>query len=376
MTLRLSFLMLASSLLTIPGQSAGAQNGVETQTTVAQNNAVQSGFPAIGGGSVQDLRIQLEAAKSKLARAKARYDAGQATSTEFEDLRTQVDRLELALASASAAAARQELIARLVRPVSVELKDATLTQAADSLSKAANIPIQVSKSLRPDARLNLDARQVPIASVLEAIAQNLNLKITPGAGDGVELRPWPEMLINGQQQVFADATRPWSLEWGPQPPVALTNALIRSGYAAQNSTSQSVGNTVQSGEQRTLNRNTDTTQYGSAGQRASNSIPANRTNNGVAQNSIAIPSGNSSAQGQVGYQLATTGLLQGVNMTSVGNAVVVAEAGRGPQGEPGAWLTVYMLDGVNLVKKSAAFHPTRATLVSPANVRQRTNGSR
>lgn len=304
---------------------------------------------------LKDLMIQLDSAKQRLTRAKASYEAGQVTADRYQDIQTEVRRLELAVKDAEDAAARDAQIERLSHPVNIEFKDATLAQAAESLSKASGVPIRVAPSAPASARITLQAKAVPLSTVLESIARHLDLKIEPAGNGGVELQTWPEILIDGQKQVFPEPTGPWSSAWGGARPGTSTGIIGNSGFTsqtgAQNSQNLVTGSLVNKGNRGQTN---------SAG---FNSTVQNRSGNSLTA---------SNTTAQTGF--APAGMLQGVNIAAVGNTLVVAEPGRGPGGEPGAWLTVYLLEGTSLVKKSTLFHPTRATLITPTSMVPQQNG--
>jgi hypothetical protein len=304
------------------------------------------------GARVRDLVVQLQAAKERLLTSKSRYEAGQITSDLYQEARTAVARLEIALEEARKAEQRQIQRARLLQPVDVEMKNATLSQAAQSLSKAGNLPVHVdpAEMSNRDARITLSARRAQLRAVLEALAKNLEMRIDPSSDGGVELHPWPEVEVNGQKQIFADPT-PWSPAWGNTPvetgfqPLATPTANNLATVAGQVVQGASARGAQSNQTQNTVSNN------------LRNSVAGQQATNGLTLNS-----------GQ--YRFAPSGLLQGVSLAAAGNAVIVAEPGRGPRGEPGAWLTVYLLDGLALVRKSATFHPTRALLITPTDVQQ------
>lgn len=295
---------------------------------------------------VRSLTTQMQRAKDRLDSANARFKAGIASVDELRSAQADVGRLELALDDAKKAEQRQAQLARLLQSVDVELKNASLEQAAQSLSKAGSLPVHVDPAEAKDAHITLSARRAQLRAVLEALARNLGLRIDPSSDGGVELHLWPEVVVNGQKQIYADPS-PWSAGWGA--------SLSSLAYPSQNNVT---GNGL--------------VPSGSAIRRESPQNPvADRTQNSVAtnpNNSVAAQQANNSLTLNSGqFRIAPSGLLQGVSIAAVGDAVIVAEPGRGPHGEPGAWLTVYVLAGMDLVRRSATFHPTRALLVTPTD---------
>jgi hypothetical protein len=139
----------------------------------------------------------------------------------------------------------------LNRPVDVQLRDASVRQAAQALSQASAIRIHVDDSVPEETRLTLTARGVSFASVLEAIAQQASLIIapdrnwtqwttgapdqglgaSPAASPGVILRARPMLEVNGQSQELAESIGPWSLDWG-MPPTRTTLFTHMNGYRA------------------------------------------------------------------------------------------------------------------------------------------------
>jgi len=353
-------LMAIIPLVSIP---ASAQDRPVTQNALQLNYVVES-----PESRLQDLSLRLQNAVDKLNRAKSRYEAGQVTADEYQDAKTEVARLEVAVKEAQEAAARHAQVERLSRPVDIQFKDATLQQAAESLSKASGVPIRIASSAPAGARISLEAKAVPLSTVLESIARHLDLKIAPAENGGVELQTWPEIQIDGQKQVFPEPTSPWSSAWGNMRPGANPgfggfggggfSGGVGSANAAQGSVSSAIGGgQFSAGVSGAANQAGSTNIARNGSQVSSNSF-SNTSRSRVA-NSLA---GTTATMQQ---SLAASQMLQGVNIAAVGNTLVVAEPGRGPNGEPGAWLTVYLLEGTTLVKKSALFHPTRATLIAP-----------
>jgi hypothetical protein len=296
---------------------------------------------------VRDIAVQLEAAKLRLDLANQRYKAGQDSADHLRDAQTDVTRLEIAYEEARKAERRQAQTARLLQTVDVDLKNATLAQAAQSLSKAGNLPVHVDPADSGEARITLSAHRAQVRAVLDALARNLGLRIDPSDDGGVELHPWPEVEVNGQKQIFTEPS-PWSPAWGTT--VGGITVALPSGYA-YNPTG-TIGSLGGRGAAQSNGLSNSIQNPNVTGTR--NNLSSQQVTNGLTLNS-----------GQIRYTPA--GLLQGVNIAAVGDAVIVAEPGRGPHGEPGAWLTVYLLDGLNLVRKSATFHPARALLVTPTD---------
>jgi len=205
---------------------------------------------------------------------------------------------------------RAKLFESMERAVDVQMRDATVSQAAESLSKASGIPITVDKAVTTEKRVTAEAHGVPMRAVLEAIVRQLDLMIAPsGDSKGIVLKPWPSMEVNGTRTVLAGMSAPWSEEWGNVPAIGVMR-LFRLGSGA--------------------------------GTVVAPPGPANGTTSIYRQWLGAAPAG-----------LAGAGPLA---LTASGNLVIVAEPGPGGRGERGFWLTVYRLDGSNLQKVGSTFH--------------------
>src|SRR5207253_8173904 len=89
-------------------------------------------------------------------------------------------------------------------------------------------------------RLTVDARGVPLATVLEAIANQAKLLIAPASQGGVTLKPQPSLRIDDQPRIeFSSPTAPWSEEWFQQrKPVEINGGKV---VASMNPPSPNVG---------------------------------------------------------------------------------------------------------------------------------------
>src|SRR5207244_1749469 len=113
---------------------------------------------------------------------------------------------------------RARLLESLERSVDVQMRDATVTQAAESLAKASGVAITVDPGVTMEKRVTAEAHGVPLRAVLEAIARQLGVMIAPAAeSKGVILKPWPSLEVNGDRTVLAGPSAPWSADWGMVP---------------------------------------------------------------------------------------------------------------------------------------------------------------
>jgi hypothetical protein len=121
----------------------------------------------------------------------------------------------LRLSDAQPSLLRTRVVA-LQRPLSVELRDEPVRQAALTLSQAAGLAIRVAEDVPGDRRLTVVARGVPLATVLDSIARQSGLLIAPyGSGSDVELQPAPG--LQGERPGERSPYAPWSKEWGTNP---------------------------------------------------------------------------------------------------------------------------------------------------------------
>jgi hypothetical protein len=106
----------------------------------------------------------------------------------------------------------------LQRPLSVELRDAPVREAVQTLSQAAGLAIRVEEHVPSDTRLTVVARGVPLATVLDSIARQSDLQIAPyGSGNDVQLQPASAPGAKEARPAEISPFAPWSSEWGTNP---------------------------------------------------------------------------------------------------------------------------------------------------------------
>jgi hypothetical protein len=265
---------------------------------------------------------------------------------------------------------RSPLVPALRRPVDAQLQDATLQQAAQALSQAARLPIRVDRAAATDKRLTLDARGVPLGAVLEAIAAQTELMIAPD-GQGIIVKSWPALEINGQKQIFTGPRAPWSDEWGELPffgpgmglaggPEGLDSGASGLGgsYAGVRDPGVGMSGLGPPGGGAPMRGGAGTSGFGGPTTGAGMM--------GAGGPGMAPPGGGGPLPGMMGGSMgAAPAAASGVTVTvsASGNTVVVAEPGTNGAGEPGLWLTLYRLEGATLRRVSRAFH--RSASLSP-----------
>jgi hypothetical protein len=225
-------------------------------------------------------------------------------------------------------------LAELARPVDINLKDATVSQAAEALSRASGIRINV-ESIPRDLRLTVEAQHVPLKSVLEGIANSGDLMIGLNK-DEIVLSPWPSLNVNGARTYYKGQYAPWGDEWGGRP--NLTD-LMRAGFVSPGAARPAAGFGIGKGQG--FGGSGAPTPGGAAGQSG-----AFFGGKGVGP-SAAIRSDGSVVydSGQSPFASSSYSLSGGpFSMTALGDKLVIAERGIGPQGESSVILTVYQWD--------------------------------
>jgi hypothetical protein len=169
---------------------------------------------AVGYGSA----LQPNVAAQKPSRSDAVTAANRNNTVRIWDIAPNV-RL-----SPEVARERQRLMSTLDRPVDVELRDATLRQAAEALSQASGVKVEVDRSVAGEMRISMLARSTTLRTVLEQIARARQLMIAP-AENGVILKPVPTLEVDGRRTTVMEMPfAPWSSDWGAAP-------LAARGYA-------------------------------------------------------------------------------------------------------------------------------------------------
>jgi hypothetical protein len=305
---------------------------------------------AIDGAWVERhaLEIQLAQLNADLERTRQQVAAGMAPASALASLENQQASVLARIAGMNGDLAQQQRMAGLRRPVVVQLRDASVKQAAQALSQASGVPIGVDDRVPADLRLTMDVQGVPLITVLEAIGRQTNLMIAadPQSAKGFVLKPWPFMEIKSgtpgaglpgadsspsPKQVFAGPYAPWSDELGPLVGAwsnSLPGVLWRSSAKLLGSAPAAEGTGLL----------TRLSPYAPRLQESPNLFDGKQ-----------LPW----VAGSTGWVGARTGPLA---LTAVGDRMVVtAQPGTGPQGEPGVWLTVYRLEGNQLRKVGSTF---------------------
>jgi hypothetical protein len=206
--------------------------------------------------------------------------------------------------------------AKLVSPVSVDFKEATVLAAAHALSTASGVNISVDPAVPASTRLSVSAIRIPLATILEGIASEAQLNIAP-EGQGVILRPLPQLTVNGVHTTFNGSDDPWDPKWqqllaAPKP---ITTAMR---HAEQ-----------------------ELPQAGAMRDPFWQALPS-VTPSPEGYGGLILPAG------PVNLQFALTGVGE--------NTVVLATPSTGGAGEPGITLTLYKVQDGALRRISSTFH--------------------
>jgi len=317
---------------------------------------------------VNALDFELRSAKTKLDlqisalnRTKEMYKAGQISAAELDTAQGNVNETMTELQRVEHQ--RTAAIARLAfrKPVTIQLDHATVRQFASALSKATEMSVKVDASVPANASttLTLDAQGVPLANVLEAIANKTDLMIAPDNG-GVILKAWPHL----NNQVIRSATAPWSGDWEVPPTVVAAGFGGNRGVGQEPSTNGGFNPFSANQTQDPFAGGSQPPQggfFGGRGQQpgqfgAPNGQPGQQPGPGF------FPGG----PGQPGFQgNGPNGMnpmmgmgSPGFSLTSAGNNIIVlGEVGPSDNGEPGVWLTAYAVDGNGFKRLGRTFHP-------------------
>jgi hypothetical protein len=246
---------------------------------------------------------------------------------------------------------RDPLWPRLSHPINLVLDHATVRQFADMVAKTSGLPVSVDGTVSKDDRVTIKAQEAPVATILEAVAQQTHLMIARDK-EGVLLKPWPSLQVGDRKQmVYSGPLAPWADEWAAQPANLAVNQPANGG----------------------INR----------------MVGQQPPNWGTGTKSDAFVSGPGTMPGGLVGEHNYGGYYSGIavaplTLTALSERMfVVAEPANGPKGESGTLLTVYKLEGNQIHKVNSIFHKSalgqgRTTVVpqyqGPARVGGSNNG--
>lgn len=157
--------------------------------------------------------IKLQGLKTEYDLKHARYQAGTLTASDMTSTETAMKTAEVELLEATRRVDSYQRASLLYQPIDINLKEATILQAAEAMAKAGGVNVRVDKAVPADLRISVSARGVPFGTILETLASQAQLMIAPD-GKGMVLKSWPTLDVNGMTKVFTGPNAPWSDEWG------------------------------------------------------------------------------------------------------------------------------------------------------------------
>jgi hypothetical protein len=173
--------------------------------------------------------VEYDQKKTNYPLLEERYKAGHTAAAEVNSAKAELDVAANNLQRTQQILNREQRIATFYRPMNINMKDATVLEAANALSQASGMPINVDKQVPKDIRLSVEAQGVPFATILESVAEQAKLMIAPD-GNGVVLKTWPTLKLDGAVKEFTGPNAPWSTEWGSAVPLVNNNATAKWMY--------------------------------------------------------------------------------------------------------------------------------------------------
>ncbi|HLJ54212.1 MAG TPA: OmpH family outer membrane protein [Chthonomonadaceae bacterium] len=310
--------------------------------------------------NLKALAAELDGAEKHFARLQEQYKAGQVSMDELDGARERVEVLKVQYQRANRDRQFAASRAAFMKRVDLQVEHAKIGDVAKALSKAANVSIVVDRSVAadPGMAITMDVQGVPLAAVLESVAQKADLMIAPD-GDGAILKRWPRM--NGR--AYHDPTAPWSADWGVPPTMAMQGYM--SGY---------VGPAMGAGGPQPGGQGVNPF-FGSPGAQGRNPFGGGQGPQPGANPFFGGPGlqpgqanpfqpGN---PGTPGMNPGMAGMAPGmpVTMASLGDHLIaIAEPGVS-NGEGGVWITAYMFEGNGFHRVGRIFHPFMGQSMGP-----------
>ena len=212
--------MASAAVAQVPGPPApirplprpsGDSIGVPKSSVVAiesQLSALQS--------MMKQLQIQHDALKDKMQQTKKRIEQGMASAGESDmaPMEAQAMQIEEQMKQVQRTIVVTQRLQRLSQPVDITLKSSTIRQAAEALSRASKLSINVDPKVPQDVHVNADAQNVPLGAVLEVVANAAGLIIASTDDGGLLLRMPGKLVVDGTTYMSEGSSAPWSNDWG------------------------------------------------------------------------------------------------------------------------------------------------------------------
>jgi hypothetical protein len=195
--------------------------------------AQYGGSGGLGGyGPIEaapSLQDQIKALESQAATftialeaKKKQVEAGAGNPLELFTVQDQLRTVQMQIASLKRVMEHEQRAAPLKRAIDLQARDVPVRELAQALAKASGVAVEVDEDVPNETRLTVQARRVPLATVLEAVGRQADLMISPSP-KGVRLRTWPSLEVQSSKssspvrEVFYGGLVPWSDEWGTAP---------------------------------------------------------------------------------------------------------------------------------------------------------------
>lgn len=300
-------LLLTSGVRALAEEPAAADAGASVIASTGlpapeQGEQVTPWMFPLTSGDVNSAKAAMEALRKRSEYMQQMIKIGAAPPGDLPDIDAALAEAQNRYNKTLSGFADTKRLSKMSAPIDVQLKDATISQTAKALSSVSGVPIHVDPGVSSKTRITLEAKHMPLYSVLAAVAKQADLIISP-YGDSVSLDARPSLTVNGKTQPEALSHLPWSSKWKTLPPAF-----------------EMGGGDLWGGMQGLLNLKT--------------SVPATTTTR--------IPDLFSQPEERVA-------------VTSIGDRVVLAQPGMNDQGERGTWLIIYKLDGDNLAEVGSTF---------------------
>ncbi len=163
---------------------------------------------------MKQVEIGFAAAETRLANAKKRAESGLAPTSELRTAevevalqREQFDQLQREMAT-------MQRLKTLATPIEISLKSSPIRQAAEIVGRASKLSVSVDPKVPQDLKVNAEAQNVPLGSVLEVLANAAGLIIAPTSDAGLLLRLPGKLVVEGVTYTTDADGAPWADDWG------------------------------------------------------------------------------------------------------------------------------------------------------------------
>jgi hypothetical protein len=231
-----------------------------------------------------------------------------------------IDELRAAIALRKSLLAQAPRLAALLRRQDIDVEGASIASVAKILSSRRGVTVKVDPRVPATLLCTIRAEGVPLATILETMAEQYQLMLAPEP-EGVVIRRWPSLELNGTRQAARGKLAPWSDDWGIRPTFFL-NDFTPAGMPSDPKVRMDAAILPIAGS--------------------------------MAMSMSLLREGITSSDGA-----------GSIGLTALGDhTFVTARAGKGPRGEAGTWFTVFQVDGVEVKRFFTVFDPARGERVN------------